>query len=132
MRNDPVCCELLEERFLSSGFRRDMLNDKLATTGFSVDAPYTDILHWVACIATERHWLDDSYCRMRIVYKLPANRLDTADVRAIEYYLKAFYRKVTLDEATFLYARTVEFTVELAPMDSAWIKQVFSAPEKGK
>jgi hypothetical protein len=123
---------LLEERFLSSGFRCELLNDKLAEL-IKVRDPIKDPIHWIECIPCERTWLDDSFGRMRIVYKLPVSAPYIMGIRAIEGYLRACYGdKTTLDEATFLYARTVEFTVELAPMDSAWIKQVVSSPEKGK
>lgn len=122
---------LLEERFLSSGYHRELLNDKLAELITVHKLVHRDAVHWIECISCERTWLDDSFGRMRVVCTLPKPYMLAPF--ALEGYLRACYGdKVTLDEDALLYCGTVEFTVELAPMDSAWIKQVVSAQEKGK
>lgn len=122
--NDPTLT-LLEERFLDSGYRRSLLEERLRNRcDFFRGGVTGNLIDFIRNIRARREWCPGPiYSAMRIEFsQLPSN----ADL--LSDYLRAFYVEVERDVSVKERTRVV-YTVKVSPQDTDWL-QVVSARMK--
>ena len=113
--NDPTLT-LLEDRFLSSGYRRSLLEDRLHNRCDFRGALIGNLIDFIRNIPTRREWCPGPiYSAMRIEFsQLPSNEDLLGD------YLRAFYVEVERDVSVKERTRVV-YTVKVSPHDTQWL-----------
>lgn len=119
--NDPSLT-LLEERFLSSGYRKDLLEDRLQSErnefhGHNLGG----FVDTISGLPSKREWCSGAvYKRMRIEFDVTSAPRYAG---FIENYLRAFYETVTRIRfrAASHPQQVMIFYVDLSPHDTQWL-----------
>ena len=118
MNTEDPSLTLLEDRFLSSGYRKDILEDRLSRARHEFVPLSTSIVDIIRSIPVQRSWVVP-FEQLRIEF-FPNNSEQLEYVDCLRDYLRAFYTTVVRENASMTTAPPT-FCVDVSPQDTEWL-----------